>query len=1223
MKPLILFILLLQTVWVALAGSSAANAAVLSGLPIQSTAERPALLLELGSTPPSVGEGDKTTRVFTGEVYAHEGDASIQTDKDEISSLHPGFGSWKVSFRFKVKPGFPAKPYTFWARWRQGGDPNVCVQSFEVWAGPDTSRLELRATLSMKPKGWDYAWIVAESPVSLKADDAVIEVRDSGAGHDAKVFDAFLLASPLSVLPTSGTADRPLVLLDLGNAPALALAATEKDPALQVQLGTATAGPGAESVLTEKDEVQVFHPGFGNWGANFRFELTPAIAPGQYRFYARYKSGGEVSQVSQNFTVKAGVKPDEMATRGDFALTNTTPWEYQWLQAAATVTVLPGDRWLEINNTGKADGAKVFDAFLLKLETSLGDWMTAAQAQARNRFLALTKAVPAANRRLIVLDGKGGKDEVLFRGLASDAARPSYEKLSVSYLIGPEAEALSSSLNLPALPAALMTDDHYGILGVLAQPNSEQDVPRFLADPGKGGMMPTPPAVAGETAKPLKGGIPYAWLVGGLQDGLSGVSVFGLDSETVLRPNPGQPYLSLQMMGGEMRAWRVAPTEVNGVADIEANTQHAYGWSRGSGYAQLYLHVDQPTQALLHLKQSGIKTGGWLDGKPFKLADDPNPPAGFSSSPGEQVKKLLKGLTTEGLVATALSVRPEAPQLATLDLSPGWHSLLVKLVMQHDQGQRFYFAGLFADPAGKPLDSIKTQPTDPDADLALNGIAAKLRPLIFVDAPANLPHPGDSLKLRVDMRWHPVLEETALSAPLPRFPAKLRLRLVDYSGNQVAAQEITGLFPGEAEVDFGKVSEPGYYAVYSSLYTPDGKLIMSYPADGFSVVGGAAEQKHRLDKKKLWNNDYYALADGDKSFKQDGGYFSWLERMGIYKSYGSYPGFDPQYRAKWEQAKQRGLVLFADSSGDSAWLNDNQADGQSFINTAAPFTKFFKSTNEIDIRSEPEWQKLREPVHWVQRAKWEYEQAHKQRGDAHYVGGSLVRPGDKEGAGQWFKQVLELGLDHYQDAWDVHAYPQQAPRFGGAIGNGENEDERGVLATYASLGRKNSLPFWLGETGAKAMHGLTGRRWQAEQVAKMIAWVNSRSDYLGIAFCIGHEYDLAYGRIWDYSMGHKPGEAALYTASALIDGLPYRAFDTKDANIQAAYFGETLMIWRTDEAVGNWRQQLVPGKTWVLVDVVGHVQELTVDASGYADISISASPVYALSRDVYERLTRN
>jgi len=1165
MKPLTLFFLTVQTALLSLYGLSVANADGLAKLPIQGMAEKPALLLDLGSKPMSLDVADKTTRVFTGAVNAHEGDANIQTDKDEVSSLHPGFGSWKVSFRFNVIPGLPAKPYVFWARWRQGGDPNVCVQSFEVWAGADQSRLELRATSLMKPKGWEYAWIAADSPVNLRADDAIIEVRDNGSAHDAKVFDAFLLASPWIALPASGTADRPLVLLELGKAPVFAT--MEQDPALQVRMGTATAD--IEPVLTEKDEVQVFHPGFGSWNVNFRFELNPALAPGQYRFFTRYKSGGEVSQVTQNFTVKAGAKPDELATRGSFTVTNTTPWEYQWLQAPATVTLLPGDRWLEINNTGKADGAKVFDAFLLQLETPLGDWMTIQEADDRNHFLALTKIMPSANRRLIVLDGKGKQGDILFRGLALDAARPHYEKLSVAYLIGDEAEALAHSLNLKALPAALMTDDHYSILGVLSQPNNEAEVPRFLTDPGKVGIMPAPSAVVTDAPKPLKNGVPEAWLVGGLQDGLSGVSIFGLDNETVLRPNPNQPYLSLQMMDGEMRTWRHATTATSGATDIEANTQHAYGWSRGTGYAQLYLHTDQSTQALLHLIQSGIRSFVWLDGQPLILNDDTNSPARFSS-PGELIKKLLHGLTTEGLVATALSDRPEAPQFATLNLSPGWHSLLVKLVMQHDQGQRFYFAGLFTDSTGRPLDTIKTQLTDPTANLALNKIAARLRPLIFVDAPANLLHSGDSLKLRVDMRWHKILEETRLLEPLPRFQAKLRLRLVDYNGNEVAVKEITGLFPGEVEVNFNKISEPGYYAVYPSLYTPKGQLIMNYSADGFSVVRGSAEQKQRLDKKKLWNNDYYALADGDNSFMLADGYFSWLERMGIYKSYGSYPGFDSQYRAKWERAKQRGLVLFADSSGDSNWLNDNLKDGQDFIAAAVPFTRFFKSTNEIDIRSEAGWQKLRDPAHWVQRAQWEYEQAHKRRSDAHYVGGSLVRPGDQEGAGQWFKQVLQLGLDKYQDAWDIHAYPQQAPRFGGSIGNGASEDERGVLAAYASLGKKNGLPFWLGETGAKAMHGLTGRRWQAEQVAKIIAWVNSRGDYLGLAFCIGHEYDLAYGRIWDYSMGHKPGEAAMYTASALIDGLPYKILDAKDANIQAAFLPSQHLpcpIWPTRVAI--------------------------------------------------------
>ena len=1191
MKPLTLFFFAVQTVLIMLAGLPVANAE----LPIKGTIERPLLLFDLGSEPPSVGVDDKTTQVFTGEVYAHEGDASIQIGKDDISSLHPGFGNWNVSFRFNVNPGLPAKSYNFLARWKQGGDPAVCVQSFEIWAGPDLSRLELRATLHMKPKGWDYAWIAADSPVSLKADDAVIEVQDSGAGHDAKVFDAFLFASPLSTLPTSGKAEWPLVLLDLGNAPAFA--AAEKEPSLQVQLGTAIAGAGAESIVTVKDEVQVFHPGFGSWDASFRFELNPAITPGQYRFFARYKSGGEVSQVSQNFIIKAGAKPDQLATRGDYALTNTTPWEYQWLQAAATVTVLPGDRWLEINNTGKADGAKVFDAFLLELEAPLGDWMNAEQARLRNRFLALTKALPNAKQQLMILDGKGKHGEILFRGLALDAARPHYEKLSISYLIGSEAETLAHNLNLPALPAAVMTDNQHTILGVLAKPNSELEVLKFLSEPDKVGTMPVPLVVAADAPKSLKNGAPEAWLVGGLQDGLAGVSIFGLDSETVLRPNPDQPYLSLQMMGGQMRAWRVVVTQANGSADIEANTEHAYGWSRGSGYAQLYLHVDQATETLLHLQQSGIKTAVWLDGQPVKLTDDPKPP-------------------------TALSDRPEAPQVGSLSLAQGWHSLLVKLVMQHEQGQRFYFTGLFTNPAGQALDLIKTQLTDPAADLALNKIAARLRPLIFVDAPANLPHPDDPLKLKVDMRWHSILEETSLPEPLPRFQAKLRLRVVDYSGKDVAVKEISGLFPSQVEVHIDKISEPGYYAVYPSLYTPAGQLIINYPADGFSIVPGTAEQKLRLDKKKLWNNDYYALADGDKSFMQEGGYFDWLQRMGIYKSYGSYPGFDLQYRAQWERAKQLGLVLFADSSGDSNWLNDNPADGQAFIKTASSFTRFFKATNEIDIRSEAQWQKLRDPEHWVQRAQREYEQLHKLRSDAHYVGGSLVRPGDREGAGQWFKQVLQLGLDKYQDAWDVHAYPQKAPRFGGSIGNGESEDERGVLATYASLGKTNKLPFWLGETGAKAMHDLTGRRWQAEQAAKIIAWVNSRSNYLGLAFCIGHEYDLAYGRIWDYSMGHKPGEAALYTASALIDGLPYKAVDAKDGNIQAAYFGDTLMLWRTDEAIGNWPLKLASGKSWVLVDVVGHIKELTADASGFANIPISASPVYVLTRADYDRLTR-
>jgi hypothetical protein len=1202
----------------------------LADLPVRGTGEKPLVLLDLGSEPPSLAVKAAALQVHRGELIAHEGDASIRTDKDEIISRHPGFGAWRVAFRFELKTKPAPNQYTFWARWRQGGDPNVCVQTFEVWAGPSATRLEQRAAMRLKPKGWQYAWIAGE-PLKLNADDRVVEVREHGAGHDAKVFDAFLLGPPAppAELPISGTADQPVILLDLGKTGTPI--ATERNAAIRILSGALVAQQGADSTVTTKDDVQVLHKGFGAWGASFRFNLAPGITPGLYRFYARYKSGGEVSQVTQNFTVKAGTDPQSLGARGTFVLTNRTPWNYQWLNGQTTFAILPGDTALQVDNSGKADGAKIFDAFALKLETPIGSWMTLPGAAARNRFLALMKAVQTPDKRLYVLDGKGDKGDTLFRGLASDAARPWYDKLQASYLIGPDAEAMARQFNLTELPAAVMTDANHGVLGVLSKPKNEAAVAQFLANPIQAGNPATISEVKGPKASLLRNGVPEAWLVGGLQDGVSGVAVYGLDTESVMRPNPEQPYLSTQMMTGTIRRWQKAGTAPNAVAVIEARTQHSYGWSRGTGYAQLYLQVEQPTQALLRLRQSGIKTSGWLDGKPLAFASDPTPPADFPK-PGERPRVPMQGLTTEGLEVTALPERSEPPQAARLDLSAGWHSLLVKLVMQHDKDESFFFAARFTDTAGKPLDAIRTQVSDPTADLALNALAARLRPLIYVDAPANLPRAGDPLTLRADIRWHPVSEERTLTTPIAAFHGKLRLRLVDYGGKELAVREITGRFPSEVKVDFGKTPDVGYYAVYPSLHTADGKLIMAYHADGFSVVRGNAMQQERLDRKKLWNNNYYALADGDKGFQQKGAYFDWLERTGIFKSLGSYPGSGPEFQAQWENARQRGIVLFADTSGDSSWLNDKPVDGQKFVDTVAAYTRFFKATNEIDIRGEKEWQGLRDPGHWVARARWEHEAVHRARRDGHYIGGSLVRPGDMGarpnyanglGPGAWFTKVLELGLDKYHDAWDVHAYPQNPPRFGGPIGNSGSEDERGVLAAYAKLGRRNVLPFWLGETGAKAAHGYTGRRWQAEQAAKMIAWVNSRGDYLGLAFCIGHEYDWGYGRLWDYSMGHKPGEAALYTAGALIDGFPYRAADAQDANVQAAYFGETFMIWRTDNLDTDWRLQRDPSKAWVVVDVVGRVQLLKIGEDGAATVRISTSPVYVLSKPEYDRLTRS
>ena len=993
-------------------------------------------------------------------------------------------------------------------------------------------------------------------------------------------------AAEVSSLPVAGTKDHPALLLELGSTPP---SLSANAAGIRVVRGEISGqDPGLATQLAQ-DEVAILHSGFGHWNTGFRFELKPAMPPGQYRLFARYKSGGEVSQVAQTFTLKASGEARSLATRGKFVLTNTTPWEYQWLAASGTVEILPGDQFLDIENSGKADGAKVFDAFLLQLDTPLQAWMSTADAEARNRFLARAQPMDRPERRLYVLDGPGSQGGVLFIGLASEAAQRYYQGLQVKYLIGVEAEAMARGMNLSSLPVALVSDGHYSLLGTLTEPRNEAEVARFLADPQRYGKRPPIPTLADETPQPLRDGIPEAWLVGGLQDGVAGVSIYGLDTETVLRPNPGQTYLATEMMGGQMRAWQKAPTDPQGRTVIEESTGHDYRWSKGAGYGQIYLDAGQATPARLWLNHSGVSSVGWLDGQPLALSGD----------------------------------------AAELNLTPGWHSLLLKFVMQHDRGQRFSFAARFTDGGGEPLDAIHTRTTDPLADTALNRVAGKLRPLIYVEAPANLPRPGEPLKIRADLRWHPITEERGLPAPLPRFRARLRLQIKDYRGRNIAERETEALFPGVATLDFGKVPEAGYYAVYPSLRTPEGKPVIAYPADGFSVVRGNAAQKARLDKKKLWNNDYYAFADGDRGFQQDGGYFAWLERMGVFRSYGSYPGFEPKHRPHWDEARKRGLELFADTAGDSHWLNDDLEAGRKYVATVARYARYFKASNEIDIRPEAEWQKLRDPAHWVQRAQWEHEQVHQARPDAHYVGGSLVRPGDLGGnadypsglgPGRWFEEVLKLGLDRYLDAWDVHAYPQHPPRFGVPIGNADTEDERGILATYARLGRRNTLQFWLGEAGAKAAHGSNGRRWQAEQAAKMIAWVNRRADYLGLAFCIAHEYDAGFGRLWDYSMGHKPGEAALYTAGALIDGLPYKAVETDDANIQSAYFGETLMIWRTDGKVGEWRMDLDPKQAWMWVDVVGHAENLPVSADGKARITLMESPIYMLSRAEYRRL---
>jgi hypothetical protein len=537
---------------------------------------------------------------------------------------------------------------------------------------------------------------------------------------------------------------------------------------------------------------------------------------------------------------------------------------------------------------------------------------------------------------------------------------------------------------------------------------------------------------------------------------------------------------------------------------------------------------------------------------------------------------------------------------------------LIRLATQQRGGQVFAFAARLTDADGKPPVGIQARLSDPDCALAIQADARQLTSRVTVDAPANLPHQGEPLKLRYDLR---LVGETKL--PIVPFDARLVLKITDYDGKEVLRREVTRQFPGVAEFDLGKAPERGYYAVQPTLYAPDGKLIMNCVPDGFSVIGATASQLARKEQKKMAVCYYFMYSEGEGAEYKTA--FPWMTRMGIYRNIGSSPEWPLKLA---EAAKADGLILTMDF-----WDMHNaytQEFRDKLAKAAAPYTRWYKSFNEVDIH--PNVRKT--PEFWVARTKGEYEAAKAARPDAFYVGGSLVMPGSDA----WFTDCLKLGLDQYVDGWDVHAYPQRPPTLGGGLGNSPNEADYGVMTCYQRIGKTNTKPFWMGETGARASHGWDARRWQANTVAKMIACILSRKDFQYIAFLVpwfaSHTGTHAgsKARANDISVAHMPGEAAYYTASALIDGFDYTRLDF-GKDIQAARFGETIMLWSTRDTARDVAVPLDGKGPWVVVDVVGRVRDLAVGEDGRATVTVKAdawdeTPRYVLSRAAYERLTK-
>ena len=985
----------------------------------------------------------------------------------------------------------------------------------------------------------------------------------------------------------------------------------EAEPEAEGKTGAETDVAVCHAELVEHDAARAFvhgdtlvlrKNGYTHASATLRYRLPDDVEPGVYSAWTCFTLGGVATQ---RFAFRAGPAPRQLRERLVFRQSNGVSWKTEWRSAGQTLRIYPGDRWLEVVVSGMATQQKNLDAFLLALTAPLPEHTTIESGQWRALADSLVAEEP--EHRIYVLEsGDAREADPFFCYLAQNGADLG-AKVSVTTFIGDQAARHATDWGVTQLPAMLVMDDRYALRGMLCGTVDAQQIAAFMLSttaPGRPpGPFPRRPGHAAERAQPLQDGSPRAWLVVDGWSGPAGLSLWGIDNERRLRPNPDEPCLAVGFDRMVPALWTRRDTTDRGTAVIDPDTAD-YSWPRGVGYAHIYLHADRALSCVLHTAQTGIGTHAWLDGRPLVFGADPRPPAALS---GEQnaLSPAVTGVNDQGgQVRVTLGAR-EPPRMVRLELAEGWHRLLVKLVMQHRKGEVFSFAANLTDLHGQPVTGVQTQLSDPNAAHGLRGEALRLQPLIHTDAPLDLVYPGQPLTLRFDLRRQRPCQGEDTVAPVIPFDANLELVMTDYDGVEVGRREMQTQFPGVATVDFGRAPDTGYYAVHANLYdTSGGDLILSCPADGFSVIRGTAAQFARRDRKKMAVT-YYFMADGERYRAL---YFPWMTRMGIHRNIGSNPGFPLGLATAAEHAGLALTMDFWDIHSTYTQQHRNELAAK-----AAPYTRWYKSFNEVDIV--PRVRKT--PEHWVARVKGEYEAAKAARPDALYVGGSLVRPGTDA----WFTDCLKLGIEEYHDVWDVHAYPQRPPRLEGTLSNSPNETELGVLTCYERAGKTNSKPFWIGETGARACHGLDGRRWQADTVAKMVACVCSRPDFHYVGFLIPWHYGRGdrNRHLNDIGTGHMPGEAAYYTASALIDGLPYSRLSVGGEQVQAGQFGGTRMLWTT----AGPREINLPldnADRWLQVDVVGRVRELPVE-SGVARLRLTGSPVYVLSRADYERLT--
>lgn len=676
-----------------------------------------------------------------------------------------------------------------------------------------------------------------------------------------------------------------------------------------------------------------------------------------------------------------------------------------------------------------------------------------------------------------------------------------------------------------------------------------------------------------------------AWLVAGSWSGPAGLSLFGLETENEARPCEGDV---VPLKNFDFTFWTnwMARAYAPGVGYVVDDVAKNSAWAKGTAYAFSWVVSAEAQTARLAVTHGGMTTTLFVNGAGLKPVSSRRLKSGATKG---------EGTTDQGNTFEVSFETGGREDTFEVPLLKGANRVLVKMVRQDNGGYPLVF-----DAVWKEAREITTALVDPDTDAAKHAALGKMWAEVGVSAPANLPHPGDALNVTtaINFPWQtpPKRVKKGQPKPVPEalpavcpFEATIEQVVRDYDGKEVARVAYPITVPGTNTAALCTASETGYYSIHTAVKDGKGRILFAFPSDGFSVIR-PVEAKERPLPRKLATCFYWIGTNNMESI------FTWMERMDMRHNVGGgIAGI-----ATFEEAARRGLTLTADFL--DTWSSVKEDKKREAAAAVAPYAKLFKAWNEIDICPKARG----DGTKWTERTRMEHRIVHETRPDAIYTGGSLVRPGK----GEWFDACLTNGIYDCIDVWDVHAYPKDQPRFAARhLFNSPDESGPGVeKCIRRTLGRENDKKFVMGETGARCSHGWDARRWQADMVAKMAAWGVASTNYLQFAFLIPWNKSNAGG---DIPVAHYPAEAALATASRLLDGYPAEVVEGMPKFVEARRFGRATMLW----ALAGMAEVALPvgkGAKATIVDVVGRERPATIGADGFIHLTATPSPVYVV-----------